>query len=88
MTLPGVLGILVFVAVMTALAKPVGSYLYAVYDRRQTWFDPVLRPVERTIYRWTGVREEQEMRWTEYFLALLAFNFSASACQSLEGKRI
>ncbi len=74
MTVPGVLGILVFTAFLVVMAKPMGLYLYAVYDRRKTWFDPAIRPVERVIYRWTGVNEDHEMRWTEYFIALLAFN--------------
>ncbi len=74
MTVPGVLGILVFVAVLLLIAKPMGLYFYAIYDQRRTFLDPVMRPVERAIYRVAGVREEREMRWTEYFLAILAFN--------------
>ncbi len=74
MTVPGVLGILVFVAALILIAKPVGLYLYGVYDQRRTFLDPVMRPVERLIYRVSGVREDKEMRWTEYFLAILAFN--------------
>ncbi len=73
-TVTGVLGILVFAAVLIAIAKPVGLYLYAVYDQRRTFLDPVMRPVERGIYRLAGVREEKEMSWLEYFLAILAFN--------------
>ncbi len=73
-TIPGLVGILVFMLVIVLIAKPVGLYLYAVYDDQHTWLDPVLRPTERFIYRLTGVREGHEMRWTEYFLALLAFN--------------
>lgn len=74
MTVPGVLGILVFVAVLILIAKPIGLYLYGVYDQRRTFLDPVMRPVERLIYRVSGVKEDKEMRWTEYFLAILAFN--------------
>ena len=45
-----------------------------VFNRERTWLDPLLRPVERLIYRLTGVDEKQEMRWTEYAGALLAFS--------------
>ncbi|MCL4494395.1 MAG: potassium-transporting ATPase subunit KdpA [Firmicutes bacterium] len=74
MTVPGVLGILVFVVVLILIAKPIGLYLYAVYDLRKTWLDPLMRPLERLVYRISGVNEDREMRWTEYFLAILAFN--------------
>lgn len=74
MTIPGILGILLFTAVAVAIAKPVGLYLYAVFNDGRTWLDPVMRPLEKRIYRWTGVNPSQEMRWTQYFLAILAFN--------------
>ena len=45
-----------------------------VFNRERTWLDPLLRPVERLVYRLTGVDETQEMRWTEYAGALLAFS--------------
>ena len=45
-----------------------------VFARERTWLDPVLRPLERLIYRLTGVDETHEMRWTEYALAMLAFS--------------
>ncbi len=74
MTIPGVVGILVLTAAIIALAKPVGSYLYAVYDGPRTWLEPVMGPLERRLYRWTGVDSKHEMRWTEYVFALLIFN--------------
>ena len=45
-----------------------------VFTRERTWLDPVLRPIERLIYRSTGVDETREMRWTEYAVALLLFS--------------
>jgi potassium-transporting ATPase potassium-binding subunit len=45
-----------------------------VFARQRTWLDPVMRPVERLIYRATGVDEQHEMRWTEYAVALLLFS--------------
>ena len=45
-----------------------------VFNRERTWLDPVLRPIERLIYRATGVDETREMRWTEYAAAMLLFS--------------
>jgi K+-transporting ATPase ATPase A chain len=47
-----------------------------VYERKKTWLDPVLGPVERVLYRLTGVNPEAEMRWTEYGLAMLLFSLA------------
>ncbi len=76
MTLPGVLGIVLFLVVVTLTVKPVGLYLYHVFDGGKTWLDPLLKPVERAIYRLGGVDPAKEMRWTEYLFALLAFNLA------------
>src|SRR5258706_5319639 len=45
-----------------------------VFNRERTWLDPVLRPIERLVYRLTGVDETREMRWTEYAVAMLLFS--------------
>src|SRR5438132_409445 len=45
-----------------------------VFNRERTWLDPVLRPVERLVYRLTGVDQTREMRWTEYAMAMLLFS--------------
>ena len=56
------------------LAQPMGSYLARVFERRKTFLDPVLVPCERLLYRLTGVKPEEEMRWTEYAVAMLVFS--------------
>ena len=65
-----------------------GSW-HACSHGEPTWLDPVLRPVERLIYRLTGVDDTHEMRWTEYALALLAFSVVSMlvlyALQRLQG---
>jgi K+-transporting ATPase A subunit len=45
-----------------------------VWSREKTFLDPVLRPVERLVYRLTGIDEKREMRWTEYAVAMLLFS--------------
>src|SRR5437016_1785273 len=74
MTLNGWLQILVFLAAILAVTKPLGRFMARVFNRERTWLDPVLRPIERLIYRSTGVDEQHEMRWTEYAVAMLLFS--------------
>ncbi|HWZ45277.1 MAG TPA: potassium-transporting ATPase subunit KdpA [Candidatus Saccharimonadales bacterium] len=74
MTLNGWLQILLFFAVVLALTKPMGAFMAKVFSRERTWLDPVMRPVEKLLYRLTGVDEEREMRWTEYSIAMLLFS--------------
>ncbi len=74
MTSNGWLQIALFFACVLALTKPMGLYLTQVFERRRTWLDPVLSPIERTLYRLTGIHAEEEMRWTEYLVAMLLFS--------------
>jgi K+-transporting ATPase ATPase A chain len=62
---------LVFLALVVALAQPVGVYLACVFEGRRTFLDPVLRPVESLLYRMLAVRPGREMsarRYTQCFL--------------------
>ena len=74
MTLNGWLQIVFFLAVVLLVTKPLGVYMARVFGRERTFLDPVLRPVERLIYRCTFVDEDHEMRWTEYAVAMLLFS--------------
>ncbi len=74
MSLNGWLQIGLFIAVILLLAKPMGSYMTRVFERRRTYLDPVLVPCERLLYRLTGVKADEEMRWTEYVSAMLIFS--------------
>src|SRR6266481_7052768 len=55
------------------LTKPLGMFMVRVFEREKTFLDPLLRPIERLIYRLCGVDETEEMRWTEYGTAMLVF---------------
>jgi K+-transporting ATPase ATPase A chain len=74
MSLNGWLQIFLFIASVLLLAKPMGCYLARVFERRKTFLDPVLVPCERLLYRMTGIKPEEEMRWTEYAIAMLLFS--------------
>src|SRR5258705_7661613 len=74
MTINGWLQLLFFFALILAVTKPLGVFMAHVFNREKTFLDPVLRPVERLMYKLTGVNEEREMRWTEYAVAMLLFS--------------
>jgi potassium-transporting ATPase potassium-binding subunit len=74
MTVNGWLQILLFFALVLVVTKPIGVFMAKVFARERTWLDPVLRPVEKLIYKMTGVDEGHEMRWTEYTIAMLLFS--------------
>lgn len=74
MTANGWFQILFFLLVIFLVTKPLGIFLTRVFNREKTFLDPILRPVERLIYRLSGVDEKHEMRWTEYATAMLLFS--------------
>ena len=63
----------VFVAVVAVLVKPLGGYMTRVFGGENTFLDPLLRPLERVIYRLTGVNPELEMDWVQYCGAFIVF---------------
>jgi potassium-transporting ATPase potassium-binding subunit len=74
MTANGWLQIAVFFLLVLAVTKPLGIFMTRVFNREHTFLDPVLRPLERLIYRITGVNEEREMGWKEYAASMLVFS--------------
>jgi K+-transporting ATPase ATPase A chain len=74
MTLNGYLQIAFYMVMLIALAKPLGWYMARVYEGQPIGLDRVLGPVERLIYRICGTREDQEMNWKIYAIAMLLFN--------------
>jgi potassium-transporting ATPase potassium-binding subunit len=74
MTANGWLQIGIFLALVLAVTRPLGIFMTCVFNREHTFMDRALRPVERLLYRLTGVDERHEMRWTEYAVAMLLFS--------------
>lgn len=66
--------IAVYLLAVLALTKPMGAYMAHVFTRERTFFDPIAMPVERALYKLTGVDESREMRWTEYAVCMLLFS--------------
>ena len=74
MTVNGWFQILLFLALIFVVTKPMGVFMARVFNREHTFLDPILRPVERLLYRLTAVDENHEMRWTEYCGAMLLYS--------------
>ncbi len=74
MTANGWFQIALFFVLVALIARPLGIYMANVFERRKTFLDPLLGPIERWIYKLTGVEVDKEMRWTEYAIAMLLFS--------------
>ena len=89
MNMYSLIQIVLFMVVLLALAKPLGSYMAKVYQGERTFLDRVLGPIERFIYRASGINSKDEMDWKIYTIAMLTFNvlglFFVYALQRLQG---
>jgi len=74
MTPNGWLQILLYFAVILLATKPAGVFMAKVFSGERTFIDPVMRPVEKLLYKLARVDEKREMRWTEYSIAMLLFS--------------
>jgi K+-transporting ATPase ATPase A chain len=74
MTLNDTAYLIVYVAILVALAKPLGLFMTAIYEGRRTFLHPVIRPVESAIYRVSGIDETREQGWRGYLFTCLGFN--------------
>jgi K+-transporting ATPase ATPase A chain len=74
MNIFSLLQLIFYMVVLFALVKPLGTFMARVYQGQHTFLDPVLRPVEKLIYRLCGVKPDEEMNWKIYAIAMLLFN--------------
>lgn len=74
MTAQGFLQIAIYVIALLAMTKPLGTYMARVYQDESVGLNRWFAGMEKLFYRMSGVKPEQEMRWTQYALATLAFN--------------
>ncbi|MGC2300839.1 MAG: potassium-transporting ATPase subunit KdpA, partial [Acidobacteriaceae bacterium] len=75
MTTIGIAQIVVFFAVVLALTKPLGTFMYRVFEGERTFLHPIFRPLERLIYWLSGVRENEEQSWLRYSASLISLSF-------------
>ncbi|UIJ43814.1 potassium-transporting ATPase subunit KdpA [Sphingomonas cannabina] len=74
MTVHGWFLIALFVALVVAVAKPMGMWLFALYEGRRTPLHTVLSPVERGFYKLAGIDPAAEQSWRRYAVHMLLFN--------------
>src|ERR1700732_1080563 len=73
-TLNSVLQVLIFLIIVLLLTKPIGLYMYKVFNGERTWLSPVFVPVERFFYRLSGINAEEEQKWPGYTISVLIFS--------------
>ena len=74
MLLEDLLLIILFLIIVTIAAIPVGKYMSNVLTGKKTFITPVIRPIEKFVYRICSIDENQEMSWKRYAYALIIFN--------------
>ncbi|SDN72025.1 K+-transporting ATPase ATPase A chain [Methylobacterium phyllostachyos] len=74
MTFDGWIQIALYCAVVLALVKPLGSYMTRVFTGERTFLSPVLGPIERGLYRVSGIDARQEQHWLAYTGAVILFH--------------
>lgn len=66
-------GVVLQLALLIALSYPLGRYIAKVYKGEKTPLD-FMAPVERWIYRFSGINPHEEMNWKQFLRALLTVN--------------
>ncbi len=74
MTVAGWIQIALFGAAVVAITRPFGGYMTRVFAGERTLLSPVLRPLERAVYRFCGIDENEEQHWLTYAVAMLLFS--------------
>ncbi|MGJ7046132.1 potassium-transporting ATPase subunit KdpA [Thermoanaerobacterium thermosulfurigenes] len=69
-----ILQMVIFICLLVIITIPLGSYIAKVFTNQHTFFDFVAKPIEKIVYKITGIDESHEMNWKEYALSLLTFN--------------
>lgn len=89
MTLNGWIQILVYCGIVVLLVKPLGGYMYRVFNGERTLLSPVFGPIERGLYRISGTSEREEQHWTTYAAGIMVFSLASFlllyALQRLQG---
>jgi K+-transporting ATPase ATPase A chain len=70
----GIVQIVVYFAILLVLTKPIGTFLYHVFEGKKTFLHPVFRPLERLIYWVGGVREDEEQSWIRYSASMISLS--------------
>ncbi len=74
MTVNGWIQILLFAAIIFAITKPLGSYMYRVFEGDRQPLPRLFGAIERLLYRLCGVDPQQQQDWKQYTVAMLVFS--------------
>ncbi len=74
MSANGWLKFVIYSVVLLATTPLVGAFLARVFEGERTWLDPLLKPIEKFLYKICGVKHDKEMNWREYAYAMLGFS--------------
>lgn len=69
-----ILGVIIVFLLTIILAIPVGKYIAKVFTGDRTFLDPVLNPIEKLIFKISGINAKEEMNWKQHLKALLSVN--------------
>ncbi|HEX3941969.1 MAG TPA: potassium-transporting ATPase subunit KdpA [Acidobacteriaceae bacterium] len=75
MTIVGIAQILIYFALLVAVTKPVGVFMYRVFEGKRTFLHPILRPLEVAFYKLGGIREDEEHSWMRYAAGIISISF-------------
>jgi K+-transporting ATPase ATPase A chain len=74
MTLIGIAQILIYFALVVVVTKPIGTFMFRIFEGHRTFLHPILRPFERLIYWLGGVREDEEQSWIRYSASIISLS--------------
>jgi len=74
MTPIGIAQIVIYFGIVVAITKPVGVFMYRVFEGERTFLHPVFRPLERLIYKLGGVHEDVEQSWIGYSASMISLS--------------
>jgi potassium-transporting ATPase potassium-binding subunit len=74
MTFLGIAQILIFFALVLVITKPIGTFMYRIFEGQRTFLHPIFRPLERLVYWVGGVREDEEQSWVHYSASLISLS--------------
>ena len=74
MTINGWIQILLFAAIIFAITKPLGNYMYRVFEGDRQPLPRLFGAIERLLYKLCGVDPKQHQDWKQYTLAMLVFS--------------
>lgn len=69
-----IFGVVAVFLLTIVLAIPVGKYIAKVYLGDKTFLDPIFNPIERFIFKISGINDKEEMNWKQHLKALLSVN--------------